>query len=91
VLAKHVAQVFYAPYTINKRLKLVIPGKRRIAGVENAIDEEEFDQFDEIPPFITSMIKPRIPSANEAPYLRNNHHEKLNNFKNPRPQQKVEK
>jgi hypothetical protein len=44
-------------------------------------DEEEFDQFDEIPPFITSMIKPRIPSANEAPYLRNNHHEKVKNFK----------
>jgi hypothetical protein len=27
------------------------------------------------------MIKPRIPSANEAPYLRNNHHEKVKNFK----------
>jgi hypothetical protein len=50
-------------------------------GVENVIDEEEFDQFDEIPPFITSMIKPRIPSANEAPYLRNDHHEKVENFK----------
>jgi hypothetical protein len=31
-------------------------------GVENGIDEKEFDQFDEIPPFTTSMIKPRIPS-----------------------------
>jgi hypothetical protein len=30
---------------------------------------EEFDQFDEITSFITSMIKPRILSANEAPYL----------------------
>jgi hypothetical protein len=76
VLAKHVAQVFYVLDTINKRLKVVIPRKRQIIGVENAIDEEEFDQFDEIPPFITSMIKPRIPSANEAPYLRNDHHEK---------------
>jgi hypothetical protein len=28
VLAKHVAQVFYVPDTINKRLKVVIPGKR---------------------------------------------------------------
>jgi hypothetical protein len=27
VLAKHVAQVFYVPDTINKRLKVVIPGK----------------------------------------------------------------
>jgi hypothetical protein len=82
VLAKHVAQVFYVPDTINKRLKVVIPEKRQIIRVENVIDEEEFDQFDEIPLFITSMIKPRIPSANEAPYLRNDHHEKLRISKN---------
>jgi hypothetical protein len=35
----------------------------------NAINAEEFDQFDEIPPFITSMIKPRIPSSKDIPYL----------------------
>jgi hypothetical protein len=91
VLAKHVAQVFYVPDTTNKRLKMVIPGKRRIVGVENAVDEEEFDQFDEIPPFVTSMIKLRIPSANETPYLHNGHHEKVKNFKKPRPQRKVAK
>jgi hypothetical protein len=28
MLTKHVAQVFYVPNTINKRLKMVIPGKR---------------------------------------------------------------
>jgi hypothetical protein len=27
ILAKHVAQVFYVPDTINKRFKVVIPGK----------------------------------------------------------------
>jgi hypothetical protein len=91
VLAKHVAQVFYVLDTINKRLKVVIPGKRRIIRVENAVDVEEFDQFDEIPPFVISMIKPRIPSANEAPFLRSNHHEKVKNFKKPRPQWKVAK
>jgi hypothetical protein len=38
------------------------------------------------------MIKPRIPLANEAPYLLNDHHEKVNNFKKkPRGQQKVAK
>jgi hypothetical protein len=70
---------------------VVVAEKRRIIGVENAINEVEFDQFNEIPPFITSMIKPRIPSANEAPYLHNDHHEKVKNFKKPRPQQKVAK
>jgi hypothetical protein len=53
VLAKHIAQVFYVPYTTNKRLKVVITRKQRIIRVVNAVDEEEFDQFDEIPPFIT--------------------------------------
>ncbi len=52
---------------------------------------EEIDQFDEIPPFVTLMIKPRIPSTNEAPYLHNDYHEKVRNFKKPRPQWKVEK
>jgi hypothetical protein len=78
----NVAQMFYVPDTRNKRLKLVIPKKQWIIGVENAIDEEEFDQFDEIPPFITWMTKPRVPSANETPYLRNDHHEKSGISKN---------
>jgi hypothetical protein len=51
MLAKHIAQVFFVPDKTNKRLKVVIPEKRRIVGVGNAVDEEEFDQFDEIPPF----------------------------------------
>jgi hypothetical protein len=81
MLAKHVAQVFSVPDTTNKRLKVVILRKQQIIGVENAVDEEEFDQFDEIPPFVTSVIKPRIPLTNKAPYLRNDHHEKVKNFK----------
>ena len=36
MLAKHVAQVIYISDTTNKKLKVVIPGKRRIVGVENA-------------------------------------------------------
>jgi hypothetical protein len=56
---------------------------------QNAVDEEEFYQFDEIPPFVTSMIKPRIPLANEAPYLCNDQHEKVKNSRKPRLQWKV--
>jgi hypothetical protein len=70
---------------------MVIPRKQQIIGVENAVNEEEFYQFDEILPFLTSMIKPIIPSANEAPYLRNDHHEKVKNFKKSRLQRKVAK
>jgi hypothetical protein len=91
MLAKHVAQLFYVLDTTNKRLKVVIPRKRQIIRVENVVDEEVFDQFDEVPPFITSMIKTKIPSANKALYLRNDHHEKVRNFKKTRPQRKVAK
>jgi hypothetical protein len=86
MLAKHIALVFYVLDTTNKRLKVVIPRKQKIVRVENAIVEEEFDQFDTIHPFATSMIKPRISLTNEAPYLCNNHNEKVNNFKKPRVQ-----
>jgi hypothetical protein len=91
ILAKHVAQLFYVLDTTNKILKIVILIKQQIIGVENTVNEEEFDQFDEILPFITSMIKARIPLANETLYLRNDHHEKVNNFKKLRPQRKVAK
>jgi hypothetical protein len=53
-----------------------------------SVNEEEFDQFNEIPPFITSMIKPRIASSKYIPYLRNDHPEKVKNFKKPRAQRK---
>jgi hypothetical protein len=79
MFVKCVAQVFYVPDTTNKRLKVVIPGERRIVGVENVVDEKEFDQFDDIPPFATSMMKPRITSANITPYLHNDHQEKVKN------------
>jgi hypothetical protein len=81
MLTKRVTQVFYVLDTTHKRLKVVIPRKQRIIGVENAIDEEEFDKFDEMPPFVTSMIKPRVPLGNK----------KVKNFKKPRPQWKVAK
>jgi hypothetical protein len=48
MLAKHVAQVFCVPDTTNKRLMMIMLGKRQIIGVQNVINEEEFDQFDEI-------------------------------------------
>jgi hypothetical protein len=78
--------VFYVLDTTN-RLKVVIPRKPRI----HQFDEKEFDQFDEIFAFATSMIKPRIPSTKEAPYLCKDHHEKVRNFKKPRVQRKLAK
>ena len=51
------------------------PGKRRIIGVENAVDE---DEFDDIPP-LANLIKPFVPLKDATPYLRKDHNEKLKN------------
>ena len=48
VFAKDVQQVFYVPDLAKKNWYVVMPGKRRIVGVENVVEEEEYNQFDEI-------------------------------------------
>ena len=69
-------QVFYVPDTVRTMRDIVLPGKRRIVGVHNAVDEEEFNQFDEIPPFATCEL-PRLNANDKTPYLRTDHNEKI--------------
>jgi hypothetical protein len=38
-------------------------------GIENVVEEEEYNQFDEIPSFDTSY-KPQLLGTNKTPYLR---------------------
>jgi hypothetical protein len=45
-------------------------------GIENVVvEEEEYNQFDEIPSFDTSY-KPQLFETNKTPYLRGDHSEK---------------
>jgi hypothetical protein len=44
-------------------------------GIENVVEEEEYNQFDEIPSFDTSY-KPQLLGSNKTPYLRSDHFEK---------------
>ena len=69
VLADQVSQVFYVPDTRNKKRHVVLPGKRRVVGVENVVDEEEYNQFDEVPPFGSCNL-PVILESETTPYLR---------------------
>jgi hypothetical protein len=57
----------------------------RIIGVENVVEEEEYNQFDEIPSFDTSY-KPRLLGTNKTLYLQSDHSEK-----NPNTEIKEEK
>ncbi|KAL4563369.1 hypothetical protein LXL04_027410 [Taraxacum kok-saghyz] len=51
VLAKHAPQVFFVKDSSKARYHIVLQGKRRILGVDNVVDEEEYDHFDDLPPF----------------------------------------
>jgi hypothetical protein len=45
-------------------------------GIENVVEEEEYNQFDEIPSFKTSY-KPQLLGTNKTPYLRSDHSKKI--------------
>jgi hypothetical protein len=45
-------------------------------GIKNVVEEEEYNQFDEIPSFDTSY-KPQLLGTNKTPYLRSDHSEKI--------------
>jgi hypothetical protein len=61
--------------TLQRRTGLWSNLKKRIVGVENVVEEEEYNQFDKIPSFDTSN-KPRLLGTNKTPYLRSDCSEK---------------
>jgi len=75
VLADQVFQVFYVPDTRNKKKHMVLPRKRQVVGVKNVVDEEEYNQFDEVPSFGTCNLSVLLDSE-KTPYLRSSHKDK---------------
>ena len=55
--------------TRNKKRQVVLPGKKRVDRLENPVDEEEFNQSNEVPPLDTSIL-PVILASELTPYLR---------------------
>ena len=76
VFAKDVQQVFYVPDLAKKNWYVVMPGKKRIVGVENVVEEEEYNQFDEIPSFEMPYV-PRLLADEKTTYLRHDHRETI--------------
>ena len=88
VLAKDVTQVFYVKDMVSKPKKnqgksndepkrhIVLPGKRKIIGVEDISDKsEDFDQFDDRPPFSVDVDPSILLSKKDTPYLRRDHNQ----------------
>jgi hypothetical protein len=44
--------VFYIFDSKDEKKHIIIPGKQKVIGVNNMEDEEEYNQFDEVPFFI---------------------------------------
>ena len=86
VLAKDVTQVFYVKDMASKPKKnqgksddepkrhIVLPGKRKIIGVEDISDKlEDFDQLADHPPLSVDVDPSILLSKEDAPYLRRDH------------------
>ena len=89
VLANDVTQIFYVKDLASKpaikkgvdksiadeaKRHIVLPGKRKIVGVEDKTDiSEDYDQFDDLPPFLVKVDPSILLAQEDAPYLRHDH------------------
>jgi hypothetical protein len=78
ILAKDVTQVFYVkdPDPANREEHhIVLQGKRKNIGVEDVVDEEEYNQFDALPPLGEDITIPTIDDTEESTYTCPDHDE----------------
>ena len=55
--------------TRNKKQQVVLPGKKQVVGVENPVEEFEYNRSNEVPLFDTSIL-PVILTSELTPYLK---------------------
>ncbi|XP_031108728.1 uncharacterized protein LOC116013221 [Ipomoea triloba] len=78
ILASQAKQVFYVSYPIDSKWSIVLQGKRSIVGVGDVEDKEEYDHFDEIPPFAIRIQSVALGEDNfDTSYIRTDHGEGL--------------
>jgi hypothetical protein len=77
ILANQAHQVFYLEDTSNKNLHIAMHGKRKIVGVQNVVDEDEYNIFEEAPPLTPTSGHRADDEPNEPCYTREDHHEGL--------------
>jgi hypothetical protein len=72
VLASTIAQVFYILDLKDEKKHIVVPGKQQVVGVDNVEDEEEYNQFDEVPFFVDAtrinIVETKVSYSNVIPY-----------------------
>nr|GFA39715.1 hypothetical protein [Tanacetum cinerariifolium] len=73
ILTKQVNQVFYVEDPLDKRYYIVLQSKRSIVGVDDVVDEDEYNKFDELPPFSIGFQSDAV--LFDTVYLRSDHQE----------------
>ena len=61
----------------NKDLHMTLQGKRKIVGVENVVSEEDYNHFDDLPPFGEDVDISLLEDDQEATYLCHDHDEAI--------------
>jgi hypothetical protein len=80
VFVKDVTQVFYVkdPDPANKEEHhIVLQEKRKIVGIEDVVDDDEYNQFDALSPFGEDITIPIIDDTDEPTYIRHDHDEAI--------------
>ena len=74
ILAKTAEQVFYVLDPMDEKKHIVIPGKQRLVGVENVEDQDEYNQYDEVPFFVDpkrlEVLEAKLSYSAGVPYIR---------------------
>ncbi|XP_074336479.1 uncharacterized protein LOC141673626 [Apium graveolens] len=75
IFATQVKQVFYVRDPADHRWSIVLQSKRRIVGIDNVEDEEEYNQFDENPLFSVGIQTTLREDNADTNYARNDQDE----------------
>jgi len=71
-------QIFYAGDNKTKeKLKVVLQGKRKIAGVDGVTDEEDYRGYQKMPAFSANVPLPILEQGDKPAYVRSDHNETL--------------
>nr|GEW55305.1 hypothetical protein [Tanacetum cinerariifolium] len=73
ILEKQVDQLFYVKDLLDKRWHIILKSKQSIVGVDDVVDEDEYNKFDELPPFFIGFQSDDVLS--DTIYLRSDHQE----------------
>jgi hypothetical protein len=73
VLTTTIAQVFYILDPKNEKKYIIVPRKQRVVRVDDVEDEEEYNQYDEVPFFVDirtiNIVEIKISYSNVIPYV----------------------